>query len=119
MANRPNDAVVDGFIAFVKALPIGVWLHFHCRGGVGRASTFMLMYDMMRNAGQVAYADMLQRQQLVGGRDMYRMNPQDAYKYEAAVERQAFIGRFHDYCASCREDYSVSWTEWLGNSAAR
>ncbi|GIP30997.1 hypothetical protein [Paenibacillus sp. J2TS4] len=117
--HRPEDETVDRFIQFVKAVPEEMWLHFHCRGGVGRATTFILMYDMMRNAGQVAFADILRRQQLIGGRDMYRMNPQDAYKYEAAVQRLDFIDRFYNYCADCRDDYSVSWTEWLEESAGR
>ncbi|MEC0372010.1 hypothetical protein [Paenibacillus chibensis] len=112
--HRPPDEVVDQFIQFVKALPGGTWLHFHCRGGVGRATSFILMYDMMRNADHVSLQDILRRQQNIGGRDMYRMSPNDGEElYKAAIDRLDFIRKFYEYCASRHGDYDTGWSEWL------
>jgi hypothetical protein len=112
--HRPLDRVADRFINFVKALPTDTWLHFHCRGGVGRTTTFMLMYDMLRNAKQVAFDPMLERHRLNGGRDMYRLDPdKDPYKYKPAVERLAFITEFYKYCAENEDRYETLWSEWL------
>lgn len=112
--HRPSDDVVDQFIQFVKALPDGTWLHFHCRGGVGRATSFILMYDMMRNADHVSLQDILRRQQKIGGRDMYRMSPNDGEElYKAAINRLDFIRKFYEYCASQHGDYRIGWSEWL------
>ncbi|RTE10776.1 fused DSP-PTPase phosphatase/NAD kinase-like protein [Paenibacillus whitsoniae] len=111
--HRPSDSEVNRFIAWVKELPNGVWLHFHCRGGVGRASTFFTMYDMMRNAGKVTFKDLTERQRLIGGRDFKRMDPEDTYKYEQALERLKFIEQFYVYCkANMDEDYQRSWSAW-------
>lgn len=112
--HRPPDEVVDQFVEFVKALTNDSWLHFHCRGGVGRATSFILMYDMMRNADKVSLSDILNRQQKIGGRDMYRMiHDHGAALYDAAVERLEFINTFYDYCVSQKDEFEMSWSEWL------
>lgn len=111
--HRPSDAEVDRFIAWIKELPDGTWLHFHCRGGVGRASTFFCMYDMMNHAASVKLDDILQRNTAIGGRDFHRVDPNDTYKYEAALERLAFIQQFYRYCAdSACNSFAASWTQW-------
>lgn len=112
--HRPLDHVVDEFIAWVKALPNNVWLHFHCRGGVGRTSTFMNMYDMMHNAGDVSYDDIMQRHVLIGGKD-FSKEPKQEYKVAPAIERIQFIQKFYEYCLACKPDgFAKSWSEWLG-----
>ncbi|UQZ83427.1 Effector protein hopD2 [Paenibacillus konkukensis] len=111
--HRPLDGEVDRFIRYVNGLPAGMWLHFHCRGGVGRTTSFMLMYDMLRNAKEVGRDDLLRRHVLIGGKDVGRTDPQDQYKYEPALERLAFIHRFYDYCAGNRDGYATTWSEWL------
>lgn len=117
--HRPPDVIVDEFISFVKALSPSEWLHFHCRGGVGRATSFILMYDMIRNAHQVSLEDILQRQQKIGGRDMYRLNPeQGEHIRKAALDRLDFIHTFYDYCASRQGDYEMSWQDWLQTQQA-
>ena len=47
---RPLDEEVDRFILAVRALPENGWAHFHCEAGRGRTTTFMVLYDMLRNA---------------------------------------------------------------------
>ncbi|WP_282940332.1 hypothetical protein [Paenibacillus sp. RC67] len=111
--HRPLDAEVDRFIAWVQKLPKGMWLHFHCRGGVGRASTFFCMYDMMNNAVNVSLHDILNRNNAIGGRDFNRIDPNDTYKYEAAQERLAFIRHFYTYCVhNAHNQYETSWSQW-------
>lgn len=118
--HRPPDETVDAFIRYIDGLEDGMWLHFHCRGGVGRTSTFMLMYDMLRHAGRVGFEHMLQRHRLIGGRNMRELHPEQAYKYDAAVERLAFIERFHAYCVWKRGagvPSGMSWSAWLAGQA--
>lgn len=52
----PDDDTVNAFVTFVKTLPEDVWLHFHCLAGEGRTTTFMVIYDILRNAPLVPYA---------------------------------------------------------------
>ncbi|NOU95855.1 protein tyrosine phosphatase [Paenibacillus sp. LMG 31456] len=111
--HRPLDMVVDQFIAFVKALPSDTWLHFHCRGGVGRTTSFMLMYDMLRNSGEVSKEDIIQRQIQIGGKDMKSVDPNDTFKYGPAMERLDFIDSFYKYCIHVQEGFEGNWSKWL------
>ena len=56
---RPRDTEVDAFVAFASTLPTDTWLHFHCRGGDGRTTTFLVMHDTMHNAPGVSIEDIL------------------------------------------------------------
>ena len=46
----PTDDMVDYFVELVKSQPENSWLHFHCKEGIGRTTTFMIMYDMIKNS---------------------------------------------------------------------
>jgi hypothetical protein len=63
---RPLDNEVDGFILAVRALPENGWVHFHCEAGLGRTTTFMVLYDMLRNAARVPIEDIVRRQHYLG-----------------------------------------------------
>ena len=58
----PNLEEVKKFIRFVSALPPDTWIHIHCRGGKGRTATFMVLLDMLRNAKEVSFEDIIARQ---------------------------------------------------------
>ena len=68
---RPLDDAVDRFIVAVRALPENAWAHFHCEAGLGRTTTFMVLYDMLRNATRVSLEDIVRRQKLFHSTTMY------------------------------------------------
>lgn len=111
--SRPSDAEVDRFIAAVRALPPDGWAHFHCRAGKGRTTTFMAMYDMLRNAGQVPLAGIVNRQsQLIGDYDVLKPTD-DATKAAQFADRIAFVRAFYDYARANPGGRPQLWTEWL------
>jgi hypothetical protein len=109
--SRPLDADVDRFIFFLRDLAPGTWLHFHCHAGDGRTTIFMLLYDMLRNAGALGLEELAERQYLLGGVDILH-TPHTGWKKELYSERAAFIGRFFEY-ARTRDFKTVSWSEHL------
>ena len=109
---RPADGEVDRFVRFVRTLPEGTWLHFHCKAGYGRTTAFLAMYDMMRNAGKVRLEDILKRQHLLGGIDLATDPPRDNWRYVGAVDRRKFLERFFRYCQANRDGFKTSWSEW-------
>lgn len=108
---RPQDPQVDSFVQFIKTLPNNTWLHFHCRAGVGRTTTFMAMYDMMKNAKTVSFNDIMKRQQLIGGANL--LSQQDASSVSDANIRSKFLKNFYNYCSKNADDYKTKWTDWL------
>lgn len=111
---KPSDAAVDEFLAFIENLPPQVWLHFHCKGGKGRTTTFMILYDILKNGHFVSLEDIVARQVLLGGSKVFTISTSDKnlWKRQAAVERKAFIERFYQYATSEKGYSHCSWSEW-------
>ena len=117
---RPIDQEVDCFIDIVKNLPPNGWLHIHCAGGLGRTTTFMILFDMMHNAAHLDAETFIRRHRALGGQELFNLHDQpglpDSYKHEAAVARLKFLFDFHRYCTES-DHFSISWSEW--NAAQR
>lgn len=110
--HRPDDATVDQFLEIVRQLPDETWIHFHCAGGKGRATTFMTMYDMIRNSRDVSIDDIIRRQHLLGGSDLYQTKRALIWKNEPATERLEFVKRFYEY-TKANPHLEMSWSEWI------
>ena len=94
---QPTTPDVDRFVEFVKEQQPGSWLHFHCHAGDGRTTTFMVMYDMMKNAKTVGVDDIIKRQHLIGGIDLSKDDDFPSWDKQYAIERTAFLLDFYNY----------------------
>jgi len=91
---KPRDEMVDYFIKLVKKLPRDSWMHFHCKAGIGRTTTFMVMYDIMKNGKEVSLEDIMERQVSIGGKNLLK----PSYKPGShSSERSEFIKDFYEY----------------------
>ena len=105
---RPSDAEVDRFVRLVDAMGPEDWLHFHCRAGVGRTSTFMGMFDMLHNADVVPLKEILAR---AGSRDMNEIKSGAHHLYYQ--ERHEFLEWFYRYAQARKAGSGLSWSDWL------
>jgi hypothetical protein len=112
----PTPEQVDQFLAFYKNLPKNAWLHFHCAAGNGRSTTFMAMTDILANGKQVTLEDIINRQALLGGIDLFapskslKAQPWKSKYHEARTD---FIKLFFDYVQS-KSYPTQSFTTWIG-----
>ena len=88
----PTDEMVDYFVELVKLQPKDTWIHFHCKQGIGRTSTFMIMYDMIKNSMSVSADDIINRQLLLANFD------ESHIKSFRNNERIDFLQDFYKYC---------------------
>ncbi|MBI2791993.1 MAG: hypothetical protein HYX61_08545 [Gammaproteobacteria bacterium] len=111
----PEDADVTNFVEFIKTVPPESWLYFHCRGGRGRSTTFMVMYDILRNAKKVSLNDIVQRQALLGGINLFKIpsDEDDEWKKQAAIDRKNFITKFYQYAKDPKGLDRTSWSQWI------
>jgi Inositol hexakisphosphate len=111
---RPIDDEVDTFILAVRALPEDAWAHFHCEAGLGRTTTFMVLYDMLRNANRVSLKDIVQRQKILShGYDVLQPDERGNWKAPYAEERANFIRGFYNYSHANPNGRPLLWSEWL------
>lgn len=110
---KPNMETIDQFIAFIQSLPTEHWLHFHCAGGAGRSTTFMSIYDMMKNAKNVKFEDILYRQYALGGSHLADVKAKDDWKHIHAQERLEFLKMFYEYCKNNSDGFQQTWSDYL------
>jgi hypothetical protein len=109
----PHPYQVDTFIQFVLNLPLGAWLHFHCAAGNGRTTTFMAMYDMMHNAKQISFEDIMARQYLIGGAHLLQYRDKIDWKYPLAAEKAHFLKKFYQYVKWNSDGFKTPWSTFL------
>jgi protein-tyrosine phosphatase len=115
---RPLDDEVDRFILAVRALPADAWAHFHCEAGLGRTTTFMVLYDMLRNANRVSVQDIVDRQKILShGYDVLQPDEPETWKTPYAADRAAFIRSFYDYARANPNGQPQLWSQWLKSRA--
>jgi hypothetical protein len=111
---RPLDQEVDRFVLAVRELPENAWAHFHCEAGLGRTTTFMVLYDMLRNATRVSLQDIVRRQKILSsGYDVLQPDEPGNWKAPYAADRAAFVRAFYDYARANPNGRPQLWTEWL------
>jgi len=111
---RPLDDEVDRFIVAVRALPENAWAHFHCEAGLGRTTTFMVLYDMLRNANRASLENIVTRQKnLSHGYDVLQPDEPGNWKAPYAADRAAFVRTFYDYARANPSGTPQLWSEWL------
>jgi hypothetical protein len=113
----PSDIIVDEFITFVSQLPKDAWLHFHCRAGKGRTTTFMVLYDILKNGQNVSLYDIIIRQNLLGGVDLRAVNIKNIMKwglpkYKTRMDK---IRLFYNFVRDPKGLHHISWQEWIAN----
>lgn len=104
----PTDDMVDYFVSLVSSKFKDKWIHFHCKRGIGRTTTFMIMYDMMKNSNKVSYDDIVNRQLFLANFKETTMN-----SFKNDTTRTNFLKNFYNYSKENSNSYSKSWSEWI------
>ena len=109
----PAPEIVDDFIIFVANLPDNAWLHFHCHAGHGRTTTFLVMYDIMKNPN-LPLEEICRRQYLLGGSNLLLEPEGNDWNSKMTRDRAKKIRLFYDWAQGTRsEQIGLQWGEWL------
>jgi hypothetical protein len=112
---RPTDEMVDQFIDFFRSLPKESWIHVHCRGGRGRATTFMILFDMIQTKASKPLDAYYDSHKALGGSDIRKIR-EDRGPYGAAHMKARFelVNHFYKY-VQAPDGFSKgeSWRSWL------
>lgn len=110
--HKPAPEQIDRFVSFVQQLPPNTWLHFHCKMGQGRTTTFMVLYDIMKNGAKTHLDTIIKRQYKLGGANLYNLHDASKPKHQWAVDRLEFIKQFYRYSYE-NPDYKIPFSVWI------
>ncbi len=109
----PRDSEVDSFISIVKSQSKKSWFHVHCRGGKGRTSTILAMFDMLKNADKVSFAEIINRQASISPfYNLFDINRRDPFLTPYYEQRIIFLNHFYEYARQALMGYTGTWSEW-------
>ena len=107
----PSAEQVDRFLN----LPQDAWLHFHCMGGVGRASTLMLMLDMLHHGNAFSLETYLNRQYWLLGKETFLYGEPDVkwplWMHIEIRSKNDFLERFHCFASDAKRG-NLTWSQW-------
>ncbi len=109
----PTPDVVEQFMNFVSSLRKNDWVHFHCQAGHGRTTTFMVMYEILKNP-EKSLGDICREQAAKGGSDLLTRRVGDDYYTEAHNLRAENLINFFFYVRDFqRGEIKISWSEYV------
>ena len=111
--SRPSNKDADQFLDIWRNMPPEGWLHLHCHAGEGRTTAFMAMADMLVNAREVGFEDIMRRQGMLGGLNL--LEPLHGWKRPYSLRRREFLRRFHAYASANPGGRPITWSRWLRN----
>lgn len=104
--SAPTPDIVDEFVEFIKNKPDDIHLHFHCAAGKGRTTSFMVMYQAMKNNSNLTLEQLLSYQYNIGGVNLHYNNIQ-----------YNFLEDFCNYVQKNKDsNYSISYSQWIKES---
>ena len=104
--SAPTPDIVDEFVEFIKNKPVDIHLHFHCAAGKGRTTSFMVMYQAMKNNSNLTLEQLLSYQYNIGGVNLHDNNIQ-----------YNFLEDFCNYVQKNKDsNYSISYSQWIKES---
>lgn len=112
----PCATQVDRFLMFLDQLEEGTWLHFHCRGGAGRSSTFLVMHFMLHFANQLSFDEIIQlNSRVTPNYDLSRGSLQNTNYAEFYKQRYEFLQRFYDFANARLNGCLQNWSQWVAD----
>lgn len=91
----PSMEEIERFLAFYRALPPNSWLHVHCAGGDGRTTSLMAIVDMLHNAKDLSFEEIIARQHALGGSNLAHFGDPLDWKFPYAKQRLEFLKKFY------------------------
>ncbi|MGM9934627.1 MAG: protein tyrosine phosphatase [Clostridium sp.] len=105
----PSPEAIDSFIAVVKSIKEESWLHFHCKEGIGRTTSFMIFYDMMKNYNNASAQEIITRQIELPDFDA------DDIRLLTSEKRTDQFNSFYNYCRKYGPDFNTSFNEYINS----
>lgn len=111
---------VQKFLDYLETQPEDIWIHFHCANGRGRTTTFMILYDIYKNARITSLENIILRQHLLGGENVFdvALRPKGTWSKTDLLKRKELVEKFYTYMTAKSGYPKIKWIDWINQKAA-
>lgn len=106
----PDSSTIDDFVASINNLSGNYFLYFHCKEGIGRTTSFMIFYDMMKNYKNVSSSDIINRQIKLAPFD------DEDIRLLTSKERISLFNSFYNYCTENGDNFKVKYSDYISKN---
>ena len=92
---RPSEAELERIVAFIRALPQDQKVYVHCAAGKGRTTTFLTLYDIIKNGKTTNLKKIFKRQNSIGGARLDEISDKEQWRQKLSQERLKMIEDFY------------------------
>jgi hypothetical protein len=111
----PSAQVVDDLIKLIESVEPDDWIHFHCLGGNSRTTMAMALVDILKNGKKIPLEDIIQRQFLMGGINLFDTTvwqKGSSYTAERLNARKKLMENLYIYVNDPEGYGKQRWSEW-------
>ncbi len=92
---KPDDAEFKNIINFIKNLPENQKIYVHCAAGKGRTTTFLTLFDIIKNGKNTTLKNIFKRQSSLGGARLDDISDKEEWRKKLSQERLKMIEDFY------------------------
>lgn len=105
----PSLENIDAFLDIIKDIKNDSWIHFHCKEGIGRTTTFMIFYDMLKNYDKATSSEITARQLALADFKEGTRN----YSLLTSERRINLYNAFYGYCKDNKGSIKKSFSRYV------
>lgn len=93
--SKPDEKQLEAYVNFINNLPKNTKVYVHCAAGRGRTTTFLAIYDIMKNAEKLSFDEIIKRQHKIGGVKLDKIDKEEEVYKDRAKERLQMLQNFY------------------------
>ena len=92
----PTQEQFDEIVNFIKTMHSDQKLYVHCAAGKGRTTTFLVIYDILKNSNKVALTEIFKRQEKAGGARIDLVNDETSNRSDLVKKRLEMLTKLYN-----------------------
>ncbi len=92
---RPLDSELAHMVSFIRNLPQDQKIYVHCAAGKGRTTTFLTLFDIIKNGHNTKLETIFKRQNSLGGTRLDDISEKSEWRRKLSEERLKMLEDFY------------------------
>ena len=92
----PSKSQLNQIVKMIKNTPEDTKIYVHCAAGKGRTTTFLTIMDIVKNANNSSFEEIIKRQHKIGGSNLAKIEQETEWRRQLATERLELLKQLYE-----------------------